>query len=309
MADTERRRFAGRKPPSNTRTEPPGAIDAVSKMRRHVPPQSDSPAIATKEIKLFGYRLHPMKGDEVIDRIADAVRRRQRLILANLNLHGMAVMYDSPGMARLHAQPDCQVIIDGMPIVFLANLMLKANLERTKRTTSLDFYDDLFALANAEQWKIAYIGGRQWVIDAGLAKLQALHPQLQIQGRNGYFDITDFAPDSVHSEILDWLRDYSPDIVIVGMGMPRQEEWIEAVQRLIDARVFMPTGAYLDYQAGAQHAPPRWLGQYGLEWLYRLLRSPYRLAYRYLIEPFVLASRIVSKRPLPIMVKTPANED
>lgn len=308
MADTERRRL-GRKNPSNVRTQPPGAIDGVLRVGSHVPPQSDVPAIATEEIRLFSYRLHPMDGEEVINRIAAAVRRQQRLILANLNLHGMAVMYDSPGMARLHAQPDCQVIIDGMPIVFLANLMLKAKLERTKRTTSLDFYDDLFALANAEQWKIAYIGGRQWVLDVGLAKLQALHPQLRIEGRNGYFDIKDFSPYSAHSEILDWLRGYSPDVVIVGMGMPRQEEWIEAVQRLVDARVFMPTGAYLDYQAGAQHPPPRWLGHYGLEWLYRLLRSPYRLAYRYLVEPFVLAYRIVSKKPLPIMVKTPANED
>lgn len=309
MADTERQPLAGRLPPSATRTDPTSAIDAVSKVGSRVLPQSDDLAGPTREITLFGYRLHPMEGEEVIERIAEAVGKRQRLILANLNLHGMAVMYDSPGMARLHAQPDCQVIIDGMPIVFLANLLLKANLERSKRTTSLDFYDDLFSVANAEGWKIAYIGGRQWVIDVGLAKLQARHPQLQIEGRNGYFDISDFTPGSVHSEILDWLRDYSPDIVIVGMGMPRQEEWIEAVQRLVDARVFMPTGAYLDYQVGVQHTPPRWLGQYGLEWLYRLLRSPYRLAYRYLIEPFVLASRIIARKPLPTMVKTPANED
>jgi len=253
-----------------------------------------------REIGLWGFRLHPMTGDEVIDRIAQAVAARRRLIMANLNLHGMAMMYESPPMARLHAQPDCQVMIDGMPILFFANLWRGARLTRFKRTTSLDFYDDMFARGVAQGWTFAYVGAAQWVLDRGLALLRARFPGLVIEGRNGYFDMNDCGAGSPAREIVDWIAALSPDVVIVGMGMPRQEEWISLVQHKVDARVFLPAGAYLDYQVGVQRAPPRWLGRYGLEGAYRFLHSPFRLGHRYLVEPVILAARLLAGKPLPV---------
>ncbi len=241
-----------------------------------------------------------MTGDEVIDRIAQAVAARRRLIMANLNLHGMAMMYESPPMARLHAQPDCQVMIDGMPILFFANLWRGARLTRFKRTTSLDFYDDMFARGVAQGWTFAYVGAAQWVLDRGLALLRARFPGLVIEGRNGYFDMNDCGAGSPAREIVDWIAALSPDVVIVGMGMPRQEEWISLVQHKVDARVFLPAGAYLDYQVGVQRAPPRWLGRYGLEGAYRFLHSPFRLGHRYLVEPVILAARLLAGKPLPV---------
>jgi N-acetylglucosaminyldiphosphoundecaprenol N-acetyl-beta-D-mannosaminyltransferase len=54
-------------------------------------------------------------------------------------------------------------------------------------------------------------------------------------------------------------------VLIVGMGMPRQEEWIAAVQHDVPTLAILPAGAYLDYQVGAQRPAPRWMGQVGLE--------------------------------------------
>lgn len=252
-----------------------------------------------REIALLGYRLHPMTGGEVIGRINGAVAERRRLVMANVNVHGMAMMYESPGMARLLSQPDCVVMIDGMPVLLLANLIERAGLTREMRTTSLDFYDEMFARGVAEGWQFAYVGAHPDVLAQGLDILRQRFPGLRIDGRDGYFDLHDQAAGSRGRAIIDWLAELSPDVVIVGMGMPRQEEWIERVQHLVDARVFLPTGAYLDYQVGVQRPAPRWLGRYGLEWVYRLLRSPYRLGYRYLVEPFILAYRIIKRRPLP----------
>jgi N-acetylglucosaminyldiphosphoundecaprenol N-acetyl-beta-D-mannosaminyltransferase len=73
------------------------------------------------------------------------------------------------------------------------------------------------------------------------------------------------------------------------MGMPRQEEWIAANRHLIGRGVFFPVGAAFDYEAGVQSAAPRWTGRLGVEWLYRLLSQPRRLAHRYLVEPWFLA--------------------
>lgn len=261
--------------------------------------QNSAGSAVPRALDLLGYRLHPMAADEVIGQIGDAVTERRRLIMANLNVHGMAMMYESPGMARLLSQPDCLVMIDGMPVLLLANLIKRAGLTHEMRTTSLDFYDEMFARGVAEGWQFAYVGAHPDVLAQGIDTLRARFAGLRIDGRDGYFDLRDHAAGTRGGAIIDWLRELSPDIVIVGMGMPRQEEWIEKVQHLVDARVFLPTGAYLDYQVGVQRPAPRWLGRYGLEWVYRLMRSPYRLGYRYLVEPFVLAYRIIQRRPLP----------
>lgn len=250
------------------------------------------------EINLLGFRLHPMTSEEVIAQIGSAVSQRQRLIMANLNMHGMAMMYQSAGMARLLFQPDCHVMIDGMPVLYLANLINRAKLGLEKRTTSLDFYDDLFVEGRAKGWRFAYVGATPEVLEHGIDTLRERFPGLSIEGRDGYFDFRDVRPGSRNLEILEWLKNLSPDVIIVGMGMPRQEEWIESIQHQVDARVFLPTGAYLDYQVGVQTTPPRWLGRYGLEWAYRFIHSPYRLGFRYFIEPVILASKILKRRPL-----------
>jgi N-acetylglucosaminyldiphosphoundecaprenol N-acetyl-beta-D-mannosaminyltransferase len=249
---------------------------------------------APEEIRILGFRMHPMSATEVLDEIGTAVSSRQRLVMANLNLHGMAAMFDNAPMTRLLSQLDCRVMIDSMPVLFLANL-LGHRLPRTKRTTSLDFYDDMFRLGTSRGWRFGFIGGEADTVARGIAALRQRFPDLDIDGRHGFFDLGDKQPGSHQSEILAWLNARDHDILIVGMGMPRQEEWIEHVQHLVPSRVFLPTGAYLDYQVGVQKIAPRWIGQLGLEWVYRLMMSPRRLAYRYLVEPLILALRLITR--------------
>jgi len=70
--------------------------------------------------------------------------------------------------------------------------------------------------------------------------------------------------------------------------MPRQEHWVIENFENIHANVILTAGACFDYIAGVIPTPPRWMGWLGLEWLYRLLSEPRRLAKRYLLEPWAL---------------------
>lgn len=248
-----------------------------------------------KAISLLGFRLHPMTGDEVIEQVAAAVEEQRRLVMANVNLHGMALMYESEAMARLLSQDDALVMIDGMPIIWLANIT-GHGLRRAQRTTSLDFYDRMFRLGVKRGWRFGYVGGTADTLERGIAKLREEIPGLDIDGRDGYFDMKDDSAGSRQAEIIAWLKTREHDVVIVGMGMPRQEAWIARIQDQVPTTVFLPAGAYLDYQVGAQKLTPRWMGQMGLEWAYRLLNSPQRLSYRYLVEPLILLARMVLRR-------------
>lgn len=217
--------------------------------------------------------------------------------MANLNLHGMAMMYKSARMVELLHRYETTVVVDGMSIILLSRFA-GHRLTAKNRVTSLDYIDDLFARAAENGWNVFYIGNRPHVLFKGLNHFRRLNPKLNINGHHGYFDVTDSSPTAVQNQIIAEINERKVDLLIVGMGMPRQEEWIDAVQDQIDVPVIITIGAMLEYYTGSLTMPPRWLGPVALEWLFRLATAPRRLAYRYLIEPFVLLNRLRRREPL-----------
>ncbi|NEQ43598.1 MAG: WecB/TagA/CpsF family glycosyltransferase [Leptolyngbya sp. SIOISBB] len=90
--------------------------------------------------------------------------------------------------------------------------------------------------------------------------------------------------------ILDMIRSSSANVLIVGVGAPKQEKWIAKYQnQLPNIDIFMGVGAAIDFEAGNKPRAPRWVSEAGLEWLYRLMSEPRRLWKRYLLQdiPFV----------------------
>ena len=102
--------------------------------------------------------------------------------------------------------------------------------------------------------------------------------------QDGYFDLE----SSKNQNICDKINNFEPNILMVGMGMPRQERWILKNFDILQVNVILNCGACFDYIAGEQKTPPRILGKLGLEWFFRFLNDPNRLFRRYFIEPFYL---------------------
>lgn len=238
-------------------------------------------------ISLLGYKLNPMTKHEFMKLVTTCLDLRERRIMTHLNLHGMAVMYDSPEMSDLLLRRDVVTTLDGAIIVVLGKL-LGVPLSIKQRMTSLDYIDEFFELASDKGWKIFYVGASENVLSAGLAAVRAKHPKLMIDGRHGYFDMS--ATYSAHElEIIESSR--GSDILVVGMGMPRQEKWVCRIEDQVDAPIIITIGAMMEYIAGAIPTPPRFLGPLGLEGVYRLATTPKRSAYRYLVEPVKLLAR------------------
>lgn len=108
---------------------------------------------------------------------------------------------------------------------------------------------------------------------------------------DGYFDAT--AGSAENQKMLELINAYQPNVLMVGMGMPRQEHWILDNLESIHANTILTCGACIDYIAGVIPTPPRWMGRFGLEWLSRLLSEPKRLWRRYLLEPWFVATLFV----------------
>ena len=74
----------------------------------------------------------------------------------------------------------------------------------------------------------------------------------------------------------------APDVVWVGIGAPKQEQWMARMRPMLEAPVLAGVGAAFDFIAGRKRQAPAWMQRHGLEWLFRLSQDPVRLGPRYL---------------------------
>jgi N-acetylglucosaminyldiphosphoundecaprenol N-acetyl-beta-D-mannosaminyltransferase len=182
-----------------------------------------------------------------------------------------------------------------MPLVALGRLY-GYPLERKQRVTFVDWTYPLMGLAANRGWRVFYVGSSRGSAEQGAARLRKLYPALQIEVSEGYFD--ERYGSSENEALVQRINAYAPDLLMVGMGMPRQEIWTHENFARLNARVILSsTGAALEYVAGSVPTPPRWSGQLGLEWAFRLANEPRRLFTRYLVEPWYILALLMLDYP------------
>lgn len=220
--------------------------------------------------------------DTFMATMRQAINSHTRCIIGNHNLHSIYLHHHDAQMHAFFEVVD-YAYIDGMPFVLWGKLM-GFPLERVHRLTCVDWVPQLIERCAAEHWRVFYLGAKPGVAARGAEQFRTQLPGLNIATAHGYFDL-----DSAdNARIVAQINAFDPDILLVGMGMPRQEDWIYQNYTQLSARCIITVGAVIDYLTGEIPTPPRWTGQMGLEWLARLIAEPRRLGKRYLVEPWFL---------------------
>lgn len=244
--------------------------------------ESDRSTAEVPTYSVFGFKINPCTQEQLFDHVF--ARSGQRTFVS-LNLHGMYLCIKNSKVCAVHERENAVVRIDGMPVVWLAKVA-SLKVTRQQRTPWNYFFWPLLRRAAAEGRRIFYLGSTAEVFDWGLALIGRSLPDLQIGGHNGYFDAR---PDSGECcAVVDAINAFAPDILLVGMGMPRQEEFIHDVADRLAVPVIMTCGAAMEVLVGVLPRPPRWISDSGLEGPFRLLYSPRRTWRRYLVEPWTV---------------------
>lgn len=233
---------------------------------------------------MMGISVHPLTASDLNTLIGSAVDGGERWVIAHQNLHSLYLHQASVQVQDFFRHAHF-VHIDGMALVAIGR-QLGLPLRREHRVTYVDWLPLLMSEAAIRGWRVFYLGSRPGVAERGAAILQETYPRLQMETAHGYFDATRNSLDN--ARVIEQINEFRPDVLMVGMGMPRQEHWIRENFDQLDANVILPCGACIDYVAGVIPTPPRWLGQLGGEWLFRLGSEPRRLWRRYLVEPWAL---------------------
>lgn len=232
------------------------------------------------QYRLGRFRIDALTRSELLSVFADAIVTRKRTVIFHVNFHGLYVQLKNRSLDAIYDEAD-YVAIDGMPVVWLARAA-GLPVKTIHRNTLLDCFEEILAVAAQNAWRVFYFGGREDVLRLGLNRLRNLLPSLMIAGHQGY------VADDQNRIVADTISAFQPDILFVGLGMPRQEHWVARYSASVGASVITTCGATMEYVSGHAYRPPLWAGRMGLYGAARLLSNPTKLWSRYLLEPFIL---------------------
>ncbi len=241
-------------------------------------------------VDVLGVPVHSLSLSEAVERLSDAVARREPATVISLNGALLRRALRDPRVAAT-VRGATLVIPDGVGVLVAARI-LGAPLRR--RLAGVDLAETLCARAAARGWRLFLLGAAPGVADAAADRLSARYPGLQVVGAaHGFY------PAGEEPRLLRRIRESAADVLLVAFGAPRQELWLAQHGAGLGVPVMMGVGGTLDVLAGRARRAPRWVQTVGLEWFYRLAREPWRWSVVRTIPPlFLIALRERIRRAL-----------
>lgn len=243
-----------------------------------------------EEIVLLGTKFHKVRVEELINYVVKAAQINEKIIVGNVNVRAMNFACEFCWY-RDFINKSSLVFCDGFGVLLGAKI-LGHSLKSAHRMTCPDYIEDLALSCERENVSLYLLAGKPGTVDKAIAKLKAIAPNLRIKGHHGYFDKSGQEND----DVIQQINEFQPDVLYVGFGMPLQERWILNNLEQIEAKVFLPLGACLDFYTDTVYRGPRWMTDRGLEWLSRLFTEPQRLWDRYVIGNPLFFYRVFRER-------------
>jgi N-acetylglucosaminyldiphosphoundecaprenol N-acetyl-beta-D-mannosaminyltransferase len=227
-------------------------------------------------------------GDAAVDPLtfAEAIQLIGQHILSEAP-PAYAVTPNAQHIVMLRSNPRLKAIYDEATFVFAdgMSLLMAARLlgdRLPERVTGIDLFQELCAESAKHGFRIFLLGGQPGAVEKTALVLKERNAGINIVGT--YCPPMGFEHDADETRrIMQRVRDARPDLLFVGLGVPKQEYWIHKHYRSLNVALSMGIGGTFDMVAGITPRAPKWMQNSGLEWLFRLSAEPRRLWRRYLI--------------------------
>jgi len=230
------------------------------------------------KIRVGKLDMDPVTLEEALARIDDLVAARRGGAVFTPNVDHVVKADCSSTFSAAYSRADLR-LADGMPIVWASRFL---GTPLPAKVSGSDLVGPLMERAAQRQWRVFFFGGQPGVAETAARELSDAYG-VEIVGTDSPVVRQDGRMTDPHAT-LSGLNSARPDLVLVALGAPKQELWIDRFRDSIAPAVAIGVGASLDFVAGRSRRAPSWLSRAGLEWFYRLIHEPRRLWRRYLVE-------------------------
>jgi exopolysaccharide biosynthesis WecB/TagA/CpsF family protein len=235
---------------------------------------------------IFGVDVFFANYKEILDKIfSEGIRT-----IACANQHYLNLAYENK-VYKENLNSFDLVFPDGVGLKWAAGLTDSHDFVKSlERINGSDIYPEIINRIFNENLSLYILGDSQLVLDSAVQKIVDEFQGIKITGtHHGYFNLLD-------ERIIEEINSSNPFLLMVGLGAPRQEEWINRWKDRLNAQKIVAVGGGLRVIAGDRRRGPVWVRNIGLEWLVRLLTEPAKNWKRYIIGIPLFIYRILKQK-------------
>ncbi|MGH2762156.1 MAG: WecB/TagA/CpsF family glycosyltransferase [Thermoleophilaceae bacterium] len=262
-----------------TERRPPGyaLVLDMSPTPQLKPQAAPAAAPAVRQRDLLGVPVAMVDYERAIEVMDELVETRGRGYVCAAPVHALMEARDHTEVLEA-LRGSTLVVPDGMPLVWAANLLGEGLGDRVYGPELMLRYSDRCVERGHRVW--LYGGRDQGALVQLALSMRRRHPGIKIVG--GYSPPFRPLTGEEEDEVVRQVNESRPDVLWVGIGVPKQEKWMARMRDRLEVPVMCGVGAAFDFHAGRISMAPRWMQERGLEWIYRIAQEPKRLLPRYL---------------------------
>jgi N-acetylglucosaminyldiphosphoundecaprenol N-acetyl-beta-D-mannosaminyltransferase len=226
---------------------------------------------------VLGVRVDSVAVPDLIQAVEGAFALQSRLLVVNANVHLVNLAQHRPWLKALFQRADI-AFCDSKGVQLAVQALTG---RKPHRHTPPDWIDELARRLGRDHRTVYWLGGKPETVARAAARLEQDTGLRAVGYHHGYFDHEAGSADN--EAVIAEINAARPDLLLLVMGMPLQEQWLDRYWDRVHARVAITGGALVDHVAELVARPRSWVSDYGLEWLVRLAVEPRRLWRRYLL--------------------------
>lgn len=240
------------------------------------------------KVQLFDIQFDNFDFDDLLDFMDQAIANQKPSYVLTCNVDHLMKLESDSLFKTIYEEADV-IVADGVPLVWASRILHKP---LKKKVSGSDMLQELGRALEERQYRLFFLGAADGVAEAARLELLKKFPHLQVVGC--YSPSYGFETNDIENEqIVSMLKEVRPDIVLVGVGAPKQEKWIYKHYQDYRVPVSIGVGATFDFLSGTVKRAPVLFQRTGFEWLWRLCQEPSRLWRRYLVEDMRFIKRLV----------------
>lgn len=235
--------------------------------------------------RLFDYPVHLVTLPQAKAVVEEAITNQQNLQVVTLNPEMIMQSDQNPELGRILKSAGL-ILPDGAGLVWA----LRKNGHIVNRLPGIEFSENILKWAAETGQPVAIIGARQEVLDLAIQNLTKRYPGLRIVYTHHGF----FKPGPDEEAIVQACAATNPKIVLVALGVPRQELWIDRHKEQFQGTTFVGVGGSLDVWSGLIRRAPSLMRRLNLEWMYRITTEPWRIKRTYKTLPLFVVKVLLA---------------
>lgn len=230
-------------------------------------------------IKFMNIEIDNFTMDESLKEIERLIKKNKNSYVVTPNVDHIVQIEKGGKLVDVYKNADL-ILTDGKPLIWISKWYgtpIKAKISGS------DLFPLLCDMSAKKGYKMFFLGSAEGIAAKAAKNLMKRYPGLKVV--NTYSPPFGFEDDEYEMEkIISIINESKPDILIVGLGCPKQELFIFDNKEMLRVPISLGLGASLDFESGKIKRAPEWMRNNGLEWLFRITQDPKRMIKRYLID-------------------------